>query len=155
MDIQNNGIKITAPTFPTIAVLSNDIRSSFVLRGEHNRKWSAENPNNHIGVCLKIDGALIATEQQPKCDCGLLLDDNRLYLVELKGKKYKDAVGQLLKTKDYFLAKYASYDIVFYARIVGRSFPKSTTELQNAKRELMMHFDKNYRLFENKGEEKI
>ena len=102
MDVQNNGIKITDPAFSTDVELSNDKRQSFVLKGEHKRKWTAENPNKHIGVCLKIDDALIATEKQNKCDCGLLLDDNRLYLVEFKGDDYKTAVIQLTETKKYF-----------------------------------------------------
>lgn len=155
MDVQNNGIKITDPAFSTDVELSNDKRQSFVLKGEHKRKWTAENPNKHIGVCLKIDDALIATEKQNKCDCGLLLDDNRLYLVEFKGDDYKTAVIQLTETKKYFLSNYTDYDLAFHARIVGKSFPKATTELQKAKIDLKNNFGKNYKLFENKGSEKI
>ncbi len=154
MDVQNNGIKITEPSFPADVELSNDKRRFFVLKGEHQRKWTAENQNNHIGVRLKIDGTLIATSLQNKCDCGLLLDDNRLYLVELKGLDYKTAVNQLIKTKEYFRVKY-DYNFAFYARIVGRSFPKATTELQIAKQYLRKCFGEKYRLFENYGEEKI
>lgn len=154
MDVQNNGQKIIMPSFPVDVELSNDKRKFFVLKGEHDRKWKAENQNNHIGVCLKIDGALIATSLQNKCDYGLLLDDFRLYLIELKGKNYKTAVTQLIETKDYFQKNY-NYNLVFYARIVGRSFPKATTELQIAKQKLRKCFGDRYRLFENNGEEKI
>ena len=148
MDVQNNGIKITAPTFSIDVELSNDTRASFVLKGEHKRKWTAHNPNKHIGICLKIDGALISNDQQNKCDCGLLLDDNRLYLVEFKGKAYKTAVSQLVETKKFFLSNYADYDWTFHARIVGKSFPKASTELQNAKLHLKSNFRENYQLFE-------
>ena len=112
---------------------------------------------SYIGLCLKIDGALITNDRQNKCDCGLLLDDNRLYLVEFKGNNYETAVTQLVETKKYFERNYADYNLIFYARIVGRSFPKATTELQNAKRELnkKKNFGQNYRLFECKGVEKI
>lgn len=153
-NIQNNGIRITEPSFPADVELSNDKRKFFVLKGEHQRKWSAENPDNHIGIRLKIDGTLIATSLQNKCDYGLLLDDNRLYLVELKGIDYKTAVIQLVKTKEYFQANY-DYNLNFYARIVGRSYPKATTELQIAKQNLRKCFGEKYRLLENTGEEKI
>lgn len=157
MNVQNNGKKITDPTFPANVELSNDNRSNFALKGEHKRSWTANNPDKHIGTCLKIDGALIATTEQNKCDGGLLLDDNRLYLVEFKGNNYETAVTQLVETKKYFERNYADYNLIFYARIVGRSFPKATTELQNAKRELnkKKNFGQNYRLFECKGVEKI
>ena len=154
MDVQNNGIRISKPSFPDNVELSNDKRKSFVLKGEHKRKWTAENPNNHIGVRLKIDGALIATSLQNKCDFGLLLDDNRLYLIELKGTNYKIAVTQLIETMRYFQTNY-NYNLVFYARIVGRSFPKATTELQIEKKNLRKCFGDRFRLFENDGEEKI
>lgn len=156
MDIQNDGTIITAPTFSNNVALSNDKRKFFVLKGEHKRKWTAENPDNHIGICLKIDGALIANDQQNKCDCGLLLDDNRLYLVEFKGNDYKTAVIQLIETKKYFLSNYEDYNLAFHARIVGKSFPKATTELQKAKIDLKNNFGgKNYQLIENEGKEKI
>lgn len=155
MDVQNNGVKITFPVFPADAVLSNDQRNFFVLKGEHKRRWTAENPDKHIGICLKIDGALMVNDQQNKCDCGLLLDDNRLYLVEFKGKAYKTAVIQLIETKKFFQKNYAKYDWVFHARIVGKSFPQATTELQNAKLRLKSAFGGNYQLFENVGGERI
>lgn len=156
MDVKNNGKRITAPTFSNDVELSNGKHKSFVLKGEHKRKWTAENPNQHIGVCLKIDGALIANDQQNKCDCGLLLDDNRLYLVEFKGIDYKTAVIQLIETKKYFMFNYADYDLTFHARIVGKSFPKATTELQKAKIDLKNNFgEKKYQLSENEGKEKI
>ena len=153
MGVQNNGVKITAPNFSSDVELSNDARDLFVLEGEHRRKWTAENPNKHIGVCLNIDGRLITTNK--KCDRGLLLDDNRLYLVELKGVDYKTAVTQLIETKKYFQTTYADYNLIFYARIIGKSFPKATTELQKAKLSLKKNFGDKYQLFENEGKEKI
>ena len=157
MNVQNNGKQIIAPTFQTNAELSNDIRKFFVLKGEHKRKWTAKNPGNHIGICLKIDGALITT-QQNKCDSGLLLDDNRLYLVEFKGKSYKDAVNQLIETLKFFKthSSYSDYDFVFHARIVGKSFPRASTELQKAKVDLRSYFgEKKYQFFEKEGDERV
>ncbi|MBR3981270.1 MAG: hypothetical protein IKJ98_08930 [Bacteroidales bacterium] len=157
MDVQNNGKQIIAPTFQKNAELSNDIRKFFALKGEHKRKWTAENADNHIGICLKIDGALITT-QQNKCDGGLLLDDNRLYLVEFKGKAYKDAVNQLIETVEFFKtnSNYSGYDFIFHARIVGKSFPRASTELQKAKVDLRNYFgEKKYQLYEQEGNETI
>lgn len=155
MDVQNNGKKITAPTFTADVELSNDKRKFFVLKGEHQRKWTAENPNNHIGICLKIDGTLIAVNQANKCDGGLLLDDSRLFLVEFKGQGYNDAVNQLIQTRAFFMKNYADYDLIFHARIVGKAFPKASTELQKAKRDLRNSFGSNWKLFESIGSETI
>jgi hypothetical protein len=155
MNVQSNNGKITAPTFSANAELSNDARKSFVLRGEHKRKWTAENPNNHIGICLKIDGGLIANSNQSKCDGGLLLNDNRLYLIEFKGKAYDTAATQLIETKEHFKKNYGKYDLIFHARIVGKSFPKAPTSLQKAKRILKGEFDENFKLFEKDGKETV
>lgn len=154
MDVQNNSIKITNPTFPANVELSNDKRKSFVLNGEHQRKWIAENPNNHIGIRLKIDGALITTSQQNKCDNGLLIDDNRLYLIEFKGKDYTTAARQLVETKKFFKENYSDYHLNFHARIIGKSFPRAQTENQIARKFLQTNFT-DVRLFETNKKEQI
>lgn len=156
MNVRSDGKKITAPQFPSNAVESNDIRSNFTLRGEHNRSWTAENPVRHVGLCLKIDGGLIASTGQNKCDAGLLLDDDRLFLVEFKGKDYKHAAEQLCETKRYFQRQYSSFDFKFQARIVGKSFPKASTSRQTTTRVLENNFGKNnYKIYENQGREII
>ena len=155
MDVKNNGGKITEPAFPTDAVLSNDNRRIFTLKGEHRRSWTAENPGSHVGICLKIDGGLIKSTKQNKCDGGLLLDDNRSFLVEFKGKDYEHAVEQLKATKRYFEDNYSEYEFKFFARIVGKSFPKTSTTRQTAIRVLEKSFGKNYKIFENQGKETI
>jgi hypothetical protein len=132
MSVRNDGKKITAPEFPSNAVESNDIRSKFTLKGEHKRSWTAENPDGRIGLRLKIDGGLIVSTKQNKCDAGLLLDDDRFFLVEFKGKDCKHAAEQLCETKKYFESEYSSFDFKFQARIVGKSFPKASTSRQAA-----------------------
>jgi hypothetical protein len=156
MSVRNDGKKITAPEFPSNAVESNDIRSNFTLNGEHNRSWTAENPGKRIGLRLKIDGGLIVSTKQNKCDAGLLLDDDRFFLVEFKGKDCKHAAEQLCETKKYFESEYSSFDFKFQARIVGKSFPKASTSRQAATRYLENNFGKNnYKFFENQGKEII
>lgn len=154
MNIQNNGIEITDPKFPDDATLSNDTRKSFVLKGEHKRKWTAENPKNHIGIRLEIDGKLIKSKKINKCDGGLLVDDNRLYLVEFKGQNYEKAAEQLIKTKEYFKLNYKNYNFIFHARIIGKSFPKASTDKQNAMLKLKSHFS-TFLPFETEGTENI
>lgn len=155
MDVKKDGEIITNPVFPDDAVLSNDNRRIFTLKGEHRRSWAAENPTGYVGVCLKIDGGLIKSTKQNKCDGGLLLDDNRSFLVEFKGKNYEHAVEQLKATKKYFEDNYSDFDFNFFARIVGKSFPKSSTMRQTAIRALKKSFGKNYKIFENQGKETI
>lgn len=156
MSVRNDGKKITAPVFPSNAVESNDIRSNFTLKGEHNRSWTAENPGKRIGLRLKIDGGLIVSTKQNKCDAGLLLDDDRFFLVEFKGKDYKHAAEQLCETKKYFDGNYSNIGFKFRARIVGKSFPKASTSKQRAELVLANNFGKNnYKFFENQGKETI
>lgn len=156
MSVSSDGKKITAPEFPSNAVESNDIRSNFTLKGEHNRSWTAENPGKRIGLRLKIDGGLIVSTKQNKCDAGLLLDDDRFFLVEFKGKDCKHAAEQLCETKKYFQREYSSFDFKFRARIVGKSFPKASTSRQAATRYLENNFGKNnYNFYENQGKEII
>lgn len=156
MRVRNDGKKITDPVFPNDAVQSNDNRSNFTLEGEHRRSWTAENPDKRIGLRLKIDGGLIVSTKQNKCDAGLLLDDDRFFLVEFKGKDYKHAAEQLGETKKYFQREYSSFDFKFRARIVGKSFPKASTSRQTTIRVLEKNFGKNnYKIFENQGKEII
>jgi hypothetical protein len=156
MSVRNDGKNITAPVFPSNAVESNDIRSKFTLKGEHKRSWTAENPDGRIGLRLKIDGGLIVSTKQNKCDAGLLLDDDRFFLVEFKGKDCKHAAEQLCETKKYIEREYSSYNFEFHARIVGKSFPNASTSNQRAKLVLANNFGKNnYDFFENQGKETI
>ncbi|MBR6658526.1 MAG: hypothetical protein IKL19_00450 [Paludibacteraceae bacterium] len=156
MRVRNDGKKITDPVFPNDAVQSNDNRSNFTLEGEHRRSWTAENPDKRIGLRLKIDGGLIVSTKQNKCDAGLLLDDDRFFLVEFKGKDYKHAAEQLGETKKYFQREYSSFDFKFRARIVGKSFPKASTSRQAATRYLENNFGKNnYKFYEKQGKEII
>lgn len=155
MSVSSDGKKITDPVFPNDAVLSNDNRSNFTLKGEHKRSWTAENPDKHVGLCLKIDGGLIVSTRQNRCDAGLLLDDDSLFLIEFKGKDYEHAIEQLKATKRYFEDNYSEYEFKFFARIVGKSFPKTSTTRQTAIRVLEKSFGKNYKIFENQGKETI
>ena len=82
------------------------------------------------------------------------MDDNRLYLVEFKGKAYDTAATQLIETKKHFKKNYGKYDLIFHARIVGKSFPKAPTSLQKAKRILKGDFD-DFKLFEKDGKETV
>ena len=84
-----------------------------------------------------------------------MLDDNRSFLVEFKGKDYEHAVEQLKATKRYFEDNYSEYEFKFFARIVGKSFPKTSTTRQTAIRVLEKSFGKNYKIFENQGKETI
>lgn len=137
-DVKIQNKKITKPTFPVTSVIFNGEKSIFVLKGEHNRKWTGNNKKNLIGLELKIDKGLINSPNCKKCDFGLLLQDNRFYLVELKGKHYQEAEEQLIETKKFFTHKscYQCYGFTFYARVVCKSLPVTSTELQRVKVEL-------------------
>ena len=52
---------------------------------EKNAKYTALNESKKTGFALQIDDGLIANPDIKKCDKGLCIENNSLYLIELKG----------------------------------------------------------------------
>lgn len=121
-------------SFPKAAVISNDDRSLFVF-SEKNKTYRAKNPNKKIGCKLQIDGQLYLGNIK-KCDNGLLLEDSRFFLIELKGVNVCYACEQLLTTSKQLKQDYKGYNFDFFYRIVSRQGlpPKTNTKEQIFKR---------------------
>lgn len=100
------------------AVISQDDRPNFTFK-ENGKKYNAQNHNKLIGCCLQIDGKLYDSKDGKKCDKGLLLEDNRFFLIELKGKDVGYACKQILKTLELLNKDCANEKFDFYCRIVG------------------------------------
>lgn len=140
--IQTDGKKITFPTFQsktnTPAVRSNDNRKEFAFE-ENKREYRAINTQNKIGCCLQIDGVLYDADDGEKCDFGLLLEDGRFYLIELKGNNIPKAYSQLIETRKKLISDYKDFSFTFYGRIVcasgkKKNVPEATTVRQQAEK---------------------
>lgn len=129
--IKTENNKITEPSFGN-AVLSNDNRSFFSF-SENKKTYTAENSCGKIGIRLQIDGNLYTATSTKKCDKGLLLDDGRFYLVELKGVDINTACEQLISTLTLLKNDYKDFDFNYYGRIVAKKgIPESNTSRQRA-----------------------
>lgn len=151
-----NASKIVEPSFSDDCVLSNDNRSVFAF-DEKGKSYKANNINSKVGCRLQIDGKLIATTTQKKCDNGLLVDDGSFFLIELKGEDVTSACKQLTKTLEELKQMYKAYPFEYYGRIVARKgIPMANTERQRAEKQFCSTTN-NKRLVirENKYEEDI
>lgn len=155
-EIVVNAYRIIEPSFPDDCVLSNDKRSVFAF-DEKGKTYKANNINSKVGCRLQIDGKLIAATTQKKCDNGLLVDDGRFFLIELKGEDVTSACKQLTKTLEELKQMYKAYSFDYYGRIVARKgIPMANTERQRAEMQFRST-NKNKKLVirENKYEEDI
>ncbi|MCW1968081.1 MAG: hypothetical protein KIH69_008180 [Anaerolineae bacterium] len=80
----------------------NDQRSQISLR-ENKKEYRAMNHERKILFCYHIDGEMIEHDSgQKACDYGLgVPTDNRLLLIELKGKNLAHAIKQISDTLDF------------------------------------------------------
>lgn len=94
---------------------------------ENNKRYNAENPKKLAGCRLKIDGAFYDSTNGKKCDNGLLLEDNRFYLIELKGDDVNKGCQQLLNTLALLEKDCPKEKFDFYCRIIGATgVPKNS-----------------------------
>lgn len=87
---------------------------------ENNKEFIAINKNQLFCYSIQIDGKIFKDDVK-KCDKGLLTEDNRFYLVELKGCDVEQACKQLLITYEKFLEKYKNYN--YYCRAIVANMP--------------------------------
>lgn len=98
-----------------------DKRSQFKL-AENGKVYYGKNPCKKEAFAIQIDGGLISSLEVKKCDKGLCVDDDRFYLIELKGSDLSTACKQLKSTLDYMEKQYSEY--VYYCRGVVSRMPK-------------------------------
>lgn len=97
---------------------------------EKNRTYRAKNLNKKIGCKLQIDGQLYLDDTK-KCDYGLLLEDGRFFLIELKGGDVNFACKQLLTTLKLLKKDYINHKFKFFCRIVAKQgLPKISSNKQ-------------------------
>jgi len=81
-----------------------DDRLNIAIKDSGNTQtFRAKNKNRYILICLKIDGCVI--KDGKKADfllCVQKKDINDVYIIELKGKKLKNAIEQIIETIKFF-----------------------------------------------------
>lgn len=105
--------------FDENCIIESGKKPVFVL-SENHRVYRAENPNRKEASSFQIDGAMIK-EETVKCDKGLLVEDGKFFLVELKGVDVEHACRQLLATYEYMHKLYNDYD--YYCRAIVSAMP--------------------------------
>lgn len=113
---------------------------------ENNKEFVAINKRKLYCYSIQIDGKIFKDDVK-KCDKGLLVEDNRFYLVELKGCDVEQACKQLLITYEKFFEQYKNYD--YYCRAIVANMPskKSAPKLLGASyRKLQKKLGKEKRL---------
>lgn len=80
----------------------SDQRSQISLK-ENKKEYKANNPASKILFCYHIDGEMIEHDVgQKACDYGLGVPiDDRLLLIEFKGKNLEHAIKQISATLDF------------------------------------------------------
>ncbi len=88
------------------AVNSADTRKVVTLKEpREDRKYIAENPNQLFLTVYQVDGALLKSQNpgDKKCDYAIYTSNDDLFLIELKGSDYSQALDQIKKTLDCLL----------------------------------------------------
>ena len=81
-------------------------------------KYVALNPNRKKVCEIVIDGGLL--KDNKKCDYGLWVEyNNRMILVELKGRHVEDAFEQLMQTYTIFQKRFSKESFSYSLRIVA------------------------------------
>lgn len=88
------------------AIKSADTRKVVTLKEpRENRKYIADNHNQLFLTVYQVDGALLKSQQSgdKKCDYAIYSSNDDLFLIELKGSDYSQALDQIKRTMDCLL----------------------------------------------------
>lgn len=100
-------------------IISHDDKTIVVLREpRESREYRMKNKARKELVVYRIDGGLIPDNDIMKCDYGVYTEEDALYLIELKGAHYIEALEQLLSTITILLQKPQIHVTRLNARIV-------------------------------------
>lgn len=94
-----------------------------IVCAEKSKKYEYINGSKHFIVKIRVDGCLIKTETERKCDFMILNcnEPKKAYLIELKGHDLNHAASQILNVINLFQRELLAYEI--HARIVlSRAF---------------------------------
>lgn len=80
-------------------IISNDCRKLIPLKDKGTSTYIGENDNEKRIIVYQIDNGIIKSQSVVKCDYGLYnWDEDIIYLIELKGTDYDQAIEQITST---------------------------------------------------------
>lgn len=92
-----------------------DTRKEAVFK-EKGKEYIAKNIDGKLLAGFQVDDGIIKSKEMRKCDKAILVNDERLYFIELKGADIDTACEQLLSTYEFFLKYFKQYE--YYFRVV-------------------------------------
>lgn len=95
--------------------LFHDTRKEAVFR-EKGKEYIAKNIDKKLLAGFQVDDGIIKSKEMQKCDKALLVNDDKLYLIEFKGADIGTACEQLLSTYEFFFEHFKKYE--YYFRVV-------------------------------------
>jgi hypothetical protein len=101
---------------------------------ECGRKYSIINKSKKEIVKYKIDGGLINNNDEIRCDYGFYTEDKFLFLVELKGRDYSQAIDQIINTISLLIEKPKIKVSKINARIVASKLSSPELRSSNEKK---------------------
>ncbi|PZU92616.1 MAG: hypothetical protein DCE90_17765 [Pseudanabaena sp.] len=105
---------------------------------ENKRKYILQNPSRKKVCKVRIDGCVITSQSQRKCDYLMIVCEDEasnqaesvdLYFVELKGRDLMSAVEQLTETIKYFQANNYRFFGKVFARVVVSHVSRPTASI--------------------------
>lgn len=94
---------------------------------ENGKVYYGDNSTKKMHFTIQIDGGLIKSIEQKKCDKGLCVEEkngkDKFYLIELKGADLSSACKQLISTLEYMKVSFPDY--IYYCRAVVSRIPKA------------------------------
>ncbi|MFZ4555350.1 MAG: hypothetical protein ACOYN8_03080 [Pseudanabaena sp.] len=105
---------------------TNCSEGKLVVAEENKRKYILQNPSKKKICKVRIDGCVIPSQSQRKCDYLMIVCESKsvneqasdIYFIELKGRDLISAVEQLTQTIEYFKAKKYQFTGKVFARVV-------------------------------------
>ena len=118
-------------------------RDSQVSLTENKKTYKAYNTNNLDLSVYQVDGGIITSTAIKKCDFAIYTETDSLYLIELKGSDYEQAINQLCTTIDNFKTTCAKPNKVFTRIVLSRTpTPNITQNLELKVRKKIGQFAK-------------
>ena len=105
---------------------TNCSEGKLVVAEENKRKYILQNPSKKKICKVRIDGCVIPSQSQRKCDYLMIVCESKsaneqesdIYFIELKGRDLISAVEQLTQTIAYFQAEKYKFTGKVFARVV-------------------------------------
>ena len=85
------------------------------------RQWIGLNQNKKNVVKYRVDGGIVTSKEESKCDYAVCVDNitsDTIYLIELKGCDYKHALDQISSTLDKLIISPGIADCSVNGRVV-------------------------------------